>query len=185
MKIYTISCRVCTPLAAFLSLLLNGCQHTVQPAPHSIVQAPTLPPPTPQPPVSASALSYGMVTGRVQKGVTTQQELLELFGGPSTLTTDRDGTEIWMYDKTTSTVTGSTAQSSAQAGRSEAGVMAAFLGIPLVAGVGGAKTTSSNESAQVSQSASSVTRSVRTITFILKFNADKTVKDYAVRQASY
>ena len=126
-----------------------------------------------------------MVTGRVTKGVTTQQEILDLFGGPSTMTTDKDGTEVWMYDKTASTVSGAYAQSAAQTQQSEASVMAAFLGIPLFAGVGGAKSSSSTQAAQVSQAQTNVTRSVRTITFILKFNEDKTVKDYAVRQSSY
>ncbi len=125
-----------------------------------------------------------MVTGKVQKGVTMQTELLELFGGPSTLTTDRDGTEVWMYEKTASTTSGNYQQSAGQAARSEASSMAAFLGLPLL-GVGGTRDRVSAESAQVSQGASSVTRSVRTLTFIIKFNPDKTVKDYAVRQSSY
>lgn len=126
-----------------------------------------------------------MVTGRVKKGETTQQEILELFGGPSTMTTDKDGTEVWMYDKTASTVSGTHAQSSSQADKSEASVMAAFLGIPLFAGVGAARASTQSQSAQVSQGQTNVTRSVKTITFIIKWNEDKTVKDYAVRQSSY
>ena len=63
--------------------------------------------------------------------------------------------------------------------------MAGFFGIPLVAGVGGAKRSDNEQSAQISQGAGSVTRSVKTITFIIKFNPNKTVKDYSVRQASY
>lgn len=172
---------------AFLALpLLAGCQTASSPSPQATVQAPALPPP---PAVSSggspSALSYGMATGRVKKGVTTQDDLLQLFGGPSVMTTDKDGTEVWMYDKTTSTVSGSTSQSGSQAEHSDASVMAGFLGIPFLAGVGGAKSTENGQSAQVSQGAENITRSVKTITFIIKFNADKTVMDYAVRQASY
>src|SRR5262249_46872385 len=37
-----------------------------------------------------SALSYGTATGLVKKGVTTQQELLEMFGGPNVMTTDKE-----------------------------------------------------------------------------------------------
>lgn len=101
------------------------------------------------------------------------------------MTTDKDGTEIWMYDKTASTVSGNYAHSGSQAEKSEASVMAAYLGIPFVAGIAGATGTSKTQSAQVSQGTSNVTRSVKNITFIIKFNADKTVKDYSVRQSSY
>lgn len=168
-----------------LFLVLTGCQTTNNSAPQATVKAPDLPPPTASVGNPPSALSYGMVTGCVNKGVTTQQDLIDLFGGPSTMTTDKDGTEVWMYDKTASTVSGNYAHSGSQASRSEASVMAGFFGIPLVAGVGGAKGSANDQSAQINQDAGSVTRSVKTITFIIKFNPDKTVKDYAVRQASY
>lgn len=168
-----------------LLLVLAGCETTQSPPPQSAVRAPELPA-TPAPASDKpSALSYGMVTGRVKKDVTSQQEVLELFGGPNTMTTDKDGTEIWMYDKTASTVSGTYAQSSAQAEKSDASVMAAFLGLPLLGGVGAVKSTGQSQSATVGQGANSVTRSVKNITFILKFNSDKTVKDYAVRQSSY
>lgn len=166
-------------------LVFTGCQTTNNSAPQATVRAPDLPPPVASAGDPPSALSYGMVTGRVNKGVTTQQDIIDLFGGPSTMTTDKDGTEVWMYDKTASTTSGNYAHSGSQASRSEASVMAGFFGIPLVAGVGGSKGSANDQSAQISQGAGSVTRSVKTITFIIKFNPDKTVKDYSVRQASY
>ena len=168
-----------------LFLVLTGCQTTNNSPPQATVKAPDLPPPAASAGDPPSVLSYGMVTGRVKNGVTTQQELIDQFGGPSTMTTDKDGTEVWMYDKTASTVSDSYAHSGSQASRSEASVMAGFFGIPLVAGVGGAKRSDNEQSAQISQGAGSVTRSVKTITFIIKFNPNKTVKDYSVRQASY
>lgn len=168
-----------------LFLVLMGCQTTHNSEPQATVKVPDLPPPAVVAVEPQSALSYGMVTGRVKKGVTTQQELIELFGGPSTMTTDKDGTEVWMYDKTSSTVSDNYAHSGSQASRSEASVMAGFFGIPLVAGFGSAKGAANEQSAQVRQGAGSITHSVKTITFIIKFNSDKTVKDYSVRQASY
>ncbi len=156
--------------------------------PVSAVQAPALPAPqatSAAPADHPSALSYGMVTGRVQKGVTTQNDIIELFGGPNTMTTDKDGTEVWMYDKTTSTTSSTQSASGAQADNSEARVMAEYLGIPFLAGVGGVNASTQSQSAQVSQAQGSVTNSVKNITFIIKFNPDKTVKDYAVRQSSY
>ena len=101
------------------------------------------------------------------------------------MTTDKDGTEVLMYDKTASTTSNNYSHSGSQASRSEASAMAGFFGIPLVAGVGGAKGSANDQSAQISQGAGTVTHSVKTITFIIKFNPDKTVKDYSVRQASY
>jgi hypothetical protein len=119
--------------------------------------------------------------GQVKKGVTTQLELLEAFGAPNVTTTDKDGTDVWMYDKQTSTR--STEQSGKRIMNNDASVMGAFFGIPLVAGVGGVKTKGKEDVQQ--EGKSTTTSSVRTFTFIIKFNADKTVKDYSVRQSSY
>lgn len=173
------------PFIGIVTLIASCATISPAPPPQAFVRAPELPAPPTPPADHPSTLSYGMVTGRVKKGVTTQQEIVELFGGPSTMTTDKDGTEVWMYDKTSSTVSGSYAQSGAQADKSEASVMATFLGIPLITGASSANVATQSQSAQSSQGASTITRSVKTITFIIKFNEDKTVKDYAVRQANY
>ena len=65
-------------------------------------------------PVTASALSYGSVTSQVQKGKTTQIELLQIFGGPNISTTDREGVETWVYERTS---TQSDVQSNSQSAR--------------------------------------------------------------------
>src|SRR5215210_6539721 len=49
-----------------------------------------------------SNLSYGTITATIKKGVTTQLDLLEMFGGANVTTMDRDGTEVWMYERTSS-----------------------------------------------------------------------------------
>ena len=49
---------------------------------------------------TASALSYGTVTAQVQKGKTTQIDLLQAFSGPNISTTDREGVETWVYERT-------------------------------------------------------------------------------------
>lgn len=153
------------------------------PNPSATAKPPDMATPSPAatPGDERSKLSHGMVTGSVKKNVTTQLELLELFGGPSVMTTDKDGTEVWMYDKTTSTR--SSEQSGKQARQSEASVMAGFFGIPLLGGVGSAKGKEKEQSEQ--EGRSTVASSVKTITFIIKFNPDKTVKEYSVRQATY
>ena len=67
------------------------------------------PPPAPQVdnPAAGTAerpsnLSYGTVTATVKKNVTTQAELIDMFGGPNISTTDKDGTESWVYERTAS-----------------------------------------------------------------------------------
>lgn len=146
---------------------------------------------TPTPPPIAiagdktSVLSYGTAAGLVKKGLTTQREIIDLFGGADVMTTDRDGTEVWMYDKKTTTVSTSGASSNSKKETSEASQMAAFLGIPFVAGVSGAKERAKTDSVGNTQNTGEVKSSSKTITFIIKFNENKTVRDFAVRQASY
>jgi hypothetical protein len=48
--------------------------------------------------VEQSKLTPGMTKRTITKGVTTQAEIMETFGPPE-LVTQRDGKEIWTYDK--------------------------------------------------------------------------------------
>jgi len=62
-----------------LALLLAGC-----------ATAPT---------VQRGNLTVGMVKAKISKGVTTQNEVLKVFGAPNIITKNRSGNEIWTYDK--------------------------------------------------------------------------------------
>jgi hypothetical protein len=122
-----------------------------------------------------SNLSYGAVTATVKKSVTTQAELIEIFGGPNISTTDASGLETWVYERTSST--------SDTAGSQDSKNLEAFFGaggtagpVALGGGVSGG-TRSSNDARRT-------VNSVRTLTVVVKFNPDKTVKDCSVR-ASY
>jgi len=123
-------------------------------------------------PVTASALSYGSVTSQVQKGKTTQLELLQIFGGPSISTTDRDGVETWVYERTS---TQSDVQSNAQSAQGAASLGAFFKFVNV--DVSGSTGRSS--------SGTSAATSVRSLTVIVKFAADKTVADYSVRASTF
>ncbi len=156
--------------ASLASLALAGC-----------MSAPTLPPPataapattTQSPPAAApSTLSYGLVTTQVQKGKTTQADLLQTFGGPNIATTDRDGTETWVYERT---ATQTDVQANTRAAQGTASLGAFFKYIDLQAG----------GSVGTSASASSTSSSVRSLTVIVKFAADKTVADYSVRASTF
>jgi hypothetical protein len=144
---------------------------------------PTLPPPmkaaAPAPsPLTAGALqvasplSYGSVTSQVEKGKTTQLELLQAFGGPNISTLDRDGVETWVYERT---ATQSDVQSSAQAAQGAASLGAFFKYVDV--NIGGSMARSG--------SSSSVSTSIRSLTVIVKFASNKTVSDYSVRASTF
>src|SRR5918993_276577 len=122
-----------------------------------------------------SNLSYGTVTSMVKKNVTTQAELIDLFGGPNISTTDKDGTETWVYERT--------ASMSDTAGSADQKNFAAFFG---AGGTIGGATVGGGASggAAKQNNQQRAVNSVRTLTVVVKFNPDKSVKDYSAR-ASY
>lgn len=140
------------------------------PAPAQIHQPAS--PAAPAPQVTASALSYGTVTSQVVKGKTTQLELLQIFGGPNISTTDRDGTETWVYERS---VTQTDVAANSQAAQGTASLGAFFKYIDIQAG----------GSMSRNAAASSATSSIRSLTVIVKFAPDKTVADYTVRASQF
>ena len=46
-----------------------------------------------------SNLTFGMVKSKVEKGVTTQEEILKLFGSPNITTKNKSNDEVWSYNK--------------------------------------------------------------------------------------
>jgi hypothetical protein len=157
---------------SFAALALLAACVSTQPA-----QQPVAPPQTPQaqavsaPNAQPSALSYGTVTATVQKGKTTQADLLQMFGGPNISTTDSDGVETWVYERS---VTQTDVASNSRSSEAAAKLGLFFKSVEL-----GASGSTSQSAA-----ASSTTTSIRSLTVIVKFNQDKTVKDYSAR-ASY
>lgn len=161
----------CTLLA-----LVTACMTPMPPLPlQSTTTTAAAPPPAPNAGATltgASALSYGTVTSQVIKGKTTQLELLQVFGGPNIATTDRDGVETWVYERS---ATQTEAQAGSQAAQGTASLGAFFKYIDLQAG------------GSISRSAahSSASSSIRSLTVIVKFAADKTVADYTVRASTF
>lgn len=45
-----------------------------------------------------SNLTAGMVKKTIIEGVTTQDEILTVFGGPNIVTKNKSGNEVWTYD---------------------------------------------------------------------------------------
>ena len=129
-----------------------------------------------QPAARPGRLSYGTVTSQVKKGQTTQAELLDLFGGPNISTTDASGLETWVYERSASETDAS--------GSSDARNLNAFFGAG--GNVGGASVGGGVAGgASSTRDRSRTTNSVRNLTVIVKFNEDKTVRDYSVRQSTF
>jgi len=50
-------------------------------------------------PVQKGNLTPGMAKTKIIKGVTTQNDILEVFGAPNIITKNKSGNEVWTYDK--------------------------------------------------------------------------------------
>jgi len=129
-----------------------------------------------QPAAQPGRLSYGTVTSTVKKNQTTQAELLDLFGGPNISTTDATGLETWVYERSASD-TDTSASNQARNLNAFFGAGGAAGGAAVGGGVSGG-ASSDNSRARTSNS-------VRNLTVIVKFNPDKTVRDYSVRQSTF
>ncbi|HWR72189.1 MAG TPA: hypothetical protein VN604_03385 [Nitrospirota bacterium] len=165
-----ISPRLVLPVAVFL---LAACMSSPQIQPGSAPVTPSAQSVSAPPAQSgASALSYGTVTSAVVKGKTTQMDLIQMFGGPNISTVDSEGVETWLYERSVSQTD--------VASKSQNWQAAANLGVSFGHVQGGASAGGGQ-----SGSASSTASSFRSLTVIVKFNADKTVKDYSVRSSQF
>jgi hypothetical protein len=184
MKSHFTSCvdraRTAAVLAFASVTLLAGCM-SVPSAPPASASAPDTPMEqavTAKPPVvppnqaGASALSYGTVTAVVVRNKTTQYELIQMFGGPNISTVDAEGTETWIYERSVSQTDVATKSQEWQAAAS---LNAGFGNVQGGGGVSGGQSTAG----------SSMSSTFRTLTAIVKFNPDKTVKDYALRASQF
>lgn len=103
-----------------------------------------------------SELTHGNVQMHVRVGVTTQVDILEVFGAPNITTTDASGHEVWSYQRHATV-----SHSSSSDG---------YFTV-LIAGGG--------------QSSSGFEQSSRTITLIIKFDERKVVSDFRSRASSF
>jgi hypothetical protein len=152
------------------SLMVAGCASDKTPPPAERVDNPAAG--TAERP---SNLSYGTITATIKKNVTTQTDLLEMFGGPNVTTIDRDGSEVWHYERQSS-MTDTAGSQQDKNFNAFVGGGAGGGGAVVGGGVSGGSKSSNDQRRTVN--------SIRTLTLIVKFNADRTVKDYTSR-ASY
>ena len=140
-------------------------------------QTPTqMPAPTTTPTgAAAAAASPASSSGdlsEVQKGVTTQRDLIKLFGGPNLTTYDDVGREVWVYERT---ATQTESRSSAKSSEVSASLGLFFKSID--AGASGSKQ-------KFSGSASSGS-AIRSITVMVTFAPNRTVYDYTVKSTYF
>ena len=50
-------------------------------------------------PTQKSNLTFGMVKSKIIKNITTQDEILKLFGSPNLVTKNKSNDEVWSYNK--------------------------------------------------------------------------------------
>jgi len=160
-------------LCSAMPIVFGGCVSAPDPKlePEKPSALPAAAPIVASEPAQPSALSYGMVTSQVRKGETKQYELVQLFGSPNISTFDSAGIETWVYERT---VRQTDVQQNTQAAQGAVNLGAFFNFGQAGAAVAGNKSTATTTS----------TTSLRSITVIVKFNAEHVVSDYSVR-ASY
>lgn len=108
----------------------------------------------------SSNLTAGMVNMEIVKGVTTQADILQVFGAPNIATISSEEDEVWNYNRM-----------AFQSASSAAGVLALLWPGSTFLGGGGVSSRSSS--------------STRSFDLILVFDANDVVLEYTVIQAVY
>lgn len=106
-----------------------------------------------------------LTLGNVQKEITVGMsgaEVLAIMGSPNIVSTNRDRNEVWVYDKISSDITYSS---------SSGGIFALVIGAGGSAGGAGGGATDYESGAR--------SRSQRTLTVIIRFDAEARVEDFA------
>jgi len=112
-----------------------------------------------------------VTVGAVQKEVhvgMSGAEVAAVLGAPNIVSTDEGRREVWIYDKIATDVAYS---------RSSAGIAALVFGAGDDVGGGGL--------AHANRSAGATSTSQRTLTVIIKFDENKTVRDFAYHQSQF
>ena len=118
---------------------------------------------------NADPASYGLAKKKLAVGKTTQQEVIETFGAPN-ITTKGTGAvaEVWTYEKVSSDYAASQWDLGAGGGGGGGGSGGGGGGA-LFGGYGSQKGSSS----------------VRTVTLIIKFDANEIVSDYKIMETNF
>lgn len=123
------------------------------------------------------ALTLGLVQKHVKVGV-SQADVATALGSPNIVTGDNQQHETWIYDKIAS---------EASFSEDSGNVSAQLLGnqIPFTSGTTGDGPISGNVNGAFSKSAAAASITQRTLTVVIKFNADHTVESVAYNSTRF
>jgi hypothetical protein len=123
-----------------------------------------------------SNLTAGMVKKYVKVGVATQTEIISVFGAPNIITRDKDGNEVWTYDKQSMASASEVAEWNASGG---AGAVAGGLAGDAVIGGGVTAGGSAGKSSAAGQVSSA------TFTLMIQFDDKDVVRDYRMMATQF
>jgi len=143
----------------------------------------------------ASALTPGMIVKNIQKGKTTQAEIMEIFGPPDMVTRSGSG-EMWGYDKVSREVaesaTGARAGAASASGASVGGGVGGLVGGVgvgvlggAIGGIGGSTGQSASQSQQQTQQQSRRTESTTTVFLLVYYDDRGVVTDYRLSATKF
>ena len=116
-------------------------------------------------------MTLGVVQKEIRMGMAAG-EVAEVLGAPNIVTTDANGTEVWVYDKISTDVTYSYSSGSGAA-------------VLLVGGVSGGAAGGGLGHSGLSRSAGARSKTQRTLTVVIKYDEQKKVRDFAYHASRF
>ena len=99
-------------------------------------------------------------------------DVAEVLGSPNIVTTDGEGREVWIYDKISTDVTYS----------KDSGGLSAIL---LIGSASGGVAGGALGSGDYNRSAGAQSKTQRTLTVVIKFDAEKKVRDFSYHSSRF
>jgi hypothetical protein len=133
-------------------------------------------PDLPQSSAQKSNLTAGMVKKYVRVGTATQTDMLAVFGAPNIITRDKNGNEVWTYDRQ-SVASASEIAAWNAGGKATVGA-AGIAGSTPVGGIvgGGGSAEKGSSAGQVSSA---------TFTLMITFDSKDVIKDYRMMATQF
>lgn len=116
-------------------------------------------------------MTVGTVQKEIRKGMSAAN-VAEALGSPNIVTTDGEGREVWIYDKISTDVTYS---------KDSGGLGAALL----IGGASGGAFGGGLGSGDYRRSAGAQSKTQRTLTVVIKFDAEKKVRDFSYHSSRF
>ena len=116
-------------------------------------------------------MTVGTVQKEIRKGMSAS-DVAEALGSPNIVTTDGEGREVWIYDKISTDVTYS----------KDSGGLSAIL---LIGSASGGVAGGALGSGDYSRSAGAQSKTQRTLTVVIKFDAEKKVRDFSYHSSRF